>query len=122
MELQSYNYEYILKKQHWNQVISNKLYSCVNNITLGNKYFIKLWPVGQSDKDIESPYYSLYKMEGGLAFSYFLSNLQEFALRLKTGLSKKDIPLELLSFYYPIDEGKETRLIKQITLEGRDIK
>lgn len=123
--LVNHDYKELIKKQNFNQVISNKLYSCVNHITLGNRFFLKLWPMGQNDDNelysskIFTPYYSMYDMYDGLAFSYFLSNLQEFIIRRSTGYLKGKLPEEMESFLYPIPEGKEARLIEKIQLERK---
>lgn len=122
-QLVNYDYEKLIKKQHFNQIISNRLYSCVNHIALGNKFFLKLWSIGQNDNNelflskISSPYYSMYDMKDGLAFSYFLSNLQEFIIRKATGYLKGQLPQEMEAFLYPIPEGKEAHLIERIQLE-----
>lgn len=116
--LKEYNYTPLLERQHFNQIVPHKLYSCVNHIALGNSFFIKLWPIGQNIEDLDLPHYSMYDMKEGLAFSYFLSNLQEFALRISTGYTKEELPEEMQSFLYPIPEGKEAHLIKRILLEG----
>ena len=119
--LEGYDYRSLLEKHHFNEIIPTKLYSCVNHIALGNKFFIKLWPTGQNDKDVAPPHYSIYEMQQGLAFSYFLSNLQEFVIRKATGYIRGELPAEIHSFFYPIPEGKETNLIKRVYLESREI-
>jgi hypothetical protein len=124
--MKSYDYTSVITKQHFNQVISNRLFSCVNHIALGNEYFIKLWPVRQSDSiemltvDTIASYYSMYNMNLGLAFSYFLSNLQEFIIRRATGYTIEELPGELSTFLYPIPEGKEAYLIDRIPLEKQE--
>lgn len=121
--LENYDYSQLLERQNFNQIISNKLFSCVNHIALGNRLFLKLWATGQNDyndallTDISSPYYSLYDMNDGLAFSYFLSNFQEFVIRRATGYIKGELPEEMELFLYPMPEGKESQLIKRIKLE-----
>jgi hypothetical protein len=110
-----------------NEIVSRKLFSCINHIALGDKYFIKLWPLGQDEEGIErylsenpinyTPYYSLYNMEDGLAFSYFLSNLQEFVIKVATNNLDKELPKEMKGFLYPIEEGKEIRLFDRIYLD-----
>jgi hypothetical protein len=121
--LKQVNYKYLLEKQHFNQIISNKLYSCVNHIALGNEYFIKLWPTGNSGENNEveylgePPHFSVYDMQEGLAFSYFLSNLLEQIIRNLTGYINNELPNEMKSFLYPLPKGKESRLIDQIQLE-----
>lgn len=112
--MEAFDYSSLLSRNHFNEIVSAKLYSCVNHIALGSSYFIKLWPVGQDDEQIEDPYYSLYEMQDGLAFSYFLSNLLEFVIRKKLGYFIEELPEELKSFFYPIPEGKERNLIKRV--------
>lgn len=96
----------IVHREHFNEIYSNNLNVCVNNICLGEKTFIKLWPFKQ-DKEEHFSEYSLYKLPGGLGISYFLSNLQEFILRRE--LQNYDKPLEkhYQDIYYPLPEGKE---------------
>ncbi len=117
--LEEYDYQTIMERRHFNQIIPSKLYSCVNHIALGKGYFIKLWPIGQND-DIDVPHYSIYNMQDGLAFSYFLSNLQEFIIRKTKGFIEGTVPKEMEAFFYPIPEGKESRLIKRICLMSRE--
>lgn len=114
--LEDYNFSQVLQRRHFNQIAPPALFTCVNHIALGNRYFIKLWPVGQNDNSIDSPHYSVYDMQDGLAFSYFLSNLQEYLIRNATGYIEGGLPEEMNSFFYPIPEGKEAHLIKRILL------
>lgn len=97
----------ILERQHFNQVFSNKLLSCVNHIVLGNDKFIKLWPNMYNEEFSNYANYSIYNLQEGLAFSYFLSNLQEIIVRRSLNNYTDELPEELQSFYYPIREGKE---------------
>ena len=125
--LKEHDFNYITEKQHSNQVVSNRLYSCVNHITLGNDYFIKLWPLGQDEENSKKylsenyedymPYYSLYKMNEGLAISYFLSNLQEFIIKRATGTYSAELTEEMKEFLYPLQGGKELNLIDRAYLE-----
>jgi hypothetical protein len=117
--LESYDFSPVMRKSHFNQIISHSLYSCVNHIALGERYFLKLWPVGQNDQTIDSPHYSIYDMKDSLAFSYFLSNIQDFAIRKAKGYTADDIPEVMKSFFYPLLEGKESHLIKRISLEPK---
>ena len=64
--------------------------------------------------------YSLYRMDVGLSFSYFLSNLQEIVIRRTTGYIN-DLPESLQSFLYSIGEDKEVYLIDEICLEDRGV-
>lgn len=119
-----------MKKPH-NEIISRRLFSCINHIALGDKYFIKLWPLGQDEEGKErylsenpvnyAPYYSLYNMQDCLAFSYFLSNLQEFMIKVSTSNFDKELPKEMRGFLYPIEEGKDIRLFGRVYLD-KDIK
>ncbi len=125
--LAEFDYTKLIELKHFNQILSNRLYSCVNHISLGDRFFIKLWPVGQNcdnqffSTNIGSPHYSLYDMEDGLSFSYFLSNLQEFIIRRVTGYLRAELPEELELFLYPIPEGKEAHLIDRIELSCAEI-
>lgn len=126
-KLIEHDFSNLVKKQHFNQVVSRKLFSCVNHISLGDKYFIKLWPLGQNEEGKErflsenpadyAPYYSLYNMDYSLAFSYFLSNLQEFIIKVATSNFDKELPKEMKVFLYPIKEGKEICLFDRIYLD-----
>lgn len=115
-------YNSIIKKQHSNQICSNRLFSCVNHISFDSKRFIKLWPVGQMRENggEQSPCYRLYNMENDLAIAYFISNLQEFVLRHSTGQYVEALPEELKNFFYPILGGKETQLCQEIKLGWAD--
>lgn len=124
--LKQHDFSCITEKQHYNQVVSNKLFTCVNHITLGSNYFIKLWPLGQDEEkkrkylsdnyDNYKPYYSLYKLDEGLAISYFLSNLQEFLIKKSTGTYKAELSEEMKAFLYPLQGGKEINLIDRAYL------
>ena len=124
--LNDHDFINLVRKPH-NYIVSRKLFSCVNHIALGDKYFIKLWPLGQDEEGKErflsenpanyAPYYSLYNMEHGLAFSYFLSNLQEFIIKVATSNFDKELPKDMRGFLYPIEEGKEICLFNRIYLD-----
>lgn len=115
--LENYDFTQLLRKGHWNQIIPPALSYCVNHISLGERYFLKLWKVGQNPLTIDSPHYSVYDLQYGLAFSYFLSNIQDFVIRKAKGHTAESLPEEMQSFFYPLPEGKESRLIKRILLE-----
>ncbi|WP_340014049.1 DUF6602 domain-containing protein [Paenibacillus sp. FSL K6-1318] len=121
--LEEFDYNSYLEKQHINQVISNKLLSCVNHLAIGTKYFLKLWPggVSQETKEIEwhgeGPHYSTYDMQEGLAFSYFISNLQEEILRKSSDQYVEELSGSLRAFLYPLPEGKEARLVSRIEIK-----
>jgi hypothetical protein len=125
-KLNERDFSNLVRKQNFNQIVSRKLFSCVNHIALGDKYFIKLWPLGQDEEGKErflsenpanyAPYYSLYNMDYSLAFSYFLSNLQEFIIKVATSNFAKELPKEMKGFLYPIEEGKEICLFERIYL------
>lgn len=131
-KLNEHDFSNLMKRQNFNQIVSRKLFSCVNHIALGDKYFIKLWPLGQDEEGKErflsenpanySPYYSLYNMDYGLAFSYFLSNLQEFIIKIATSNFDKELPEEMKGFLYPIEVGKEIRLFDRVYLDKGNIK
>lgn len=70
-----------------NQVISPKLYHCVNNMTLGGSFFIKLFSTGG---DHINATYKLCEMQDNLAFSYFISSLQEFISDFSTNEINED--------------------------------
>ena len=108
-QLEGYDYSRLLER------CQNEVHSYVNHIALGKGYFVKLWPIGQSDEVVNTPYYSVYKMKDGLAISYFLSNLQESVIRKAKGYLVTALPAELHSFFYPLPQGKEANLIKQIS-------
>lgn len=126
-KLNEFDFSNLVRKQHFNEIVSRKLFFCVNHIALGDKYFIKLWPLGQDEEGKErflsenpanyAPYYSLYNMDYGLAFSYFLSNLQEFMIKVATSNLNKELPKEMRGFLYPIKEGKEICLLDRIYLD-----
>jgi hypothetical protein len=126
-KLNEHDFSNLVRKQPSIEIVSRKLSSCVNHIALGDKYFIKLWPLGQDEENKErflsenpanyAPYYSLYNMDYGLAFSYFLSNLQEFIIRVATSNFDKELPKEMKGFLYPIEEGKEICIFDRIYLD-----
>ncbi|RUT30486.1 hypothetical protein EJP77_11640 [Paenibacillus zeisoli] len=115
--LERYDFASLLRKDHWNQIIPPALSSCVNHISLGERYFLKLWKTGQNPQTIDSPHYSLYDMCDSLAFSYFLSNIQDFVIWKARGYTAESLPQEMQSFFYPLPEGKEAHLVKRILLE-----
>ncbi len=129
--LKKHDFKYITEKQYFNQIVSNRLFSCVNHISLGSDYFIKLWPSGQDEEnnqkyrsenpDNYKPYYSLYKMDEGLAISYFLSNLQEFIIKKARCTYSAEIPEEMKAFLYPLQGGKEVNLIDRVYLEQSSV-
>ena len=125
--LKEHDFSDLTEKQHFNQIVSRRLLSCVNHIALGSKYFIKLWPLGQDEEGKEKylsenplnsvPYCSMYKMDEGLAISYFLSNLQEFIIKKATGIYKSGLSDQMKAFLYPLQEGKEINLVDRVYLE-----
>lgn len=125
-KLNEHDFSDITEKQHFNQVASRRLFTCINHIALGSKYFFKLWPLGQDEETNKkylsedprksAPYYSIYKMDEGLAISYFLSNLQEFIIKKATGTYRAELPEEMKSFLYPIQGGKEVNLVDRVYL------
>lgn len=126
--LKKHDFSYLTEK-NYNQVYSRRLLSCVNHISLGSSYFLKLWPLGQDEEnnreclsenpDNYKPYYSLYKMDEDLAISYFLSNLQEFIIKKASGTYRAEIPKEMKEFLYPLQGGKELNLVDRAYLEQR---
>ncbi|MFS1516394.1 DUF6602 domain-containing protein [Bacillus sp. SCS-151] len=114
--LRNYDFSSLLIKSHFNQIIPPALSYCTNHIALGDQYFLKLWETGQSLDTIGPPYYSIYDLHGGLAFSYFFSNLQDLVIRRARGYTIEKSTNENESFYYPIPNGKESRLIERIFL------
>ncbi|MGG2197540.1 DUF6602 domain-containing protein [Paenibacillus validus] len=116
-KLNNYDFSPILELRHFNEILPNALFSCVNHISLGDKYFFKLWQTGQNDQKIEPPYYSVYNLEESLAFAYFLSNIQDFMIRRANGNGSGELPKDMQSFFYPLPEGKEARLLDRIYLE-----
>lgn len=126
-KLNEHDFSNLVRNQHLNEIASRKLFSCINHIALGDKYFIKLWPLGQDQEEEQrflsdnpthyAPYYSLYNMEDGLAFSYFLSNLQEYMIKLAMSNFHKELPKEMQCFLYPIQEGKEICLFNRVYLD-----
>ena len=125
-KLNEFDFSNLVRKQHFNQIVSRKMFSCVNHIALGDRYFVRLWPLGQDQEGNErflsenpanyASYYSMYDMKFGLAFSYFLSNLQEFIIKAATSNFDKELPKEMIGFLYPIKEGKEICLFDRIYL------
>ncbi|GJM78304.1 hypothetical protein HMSSN139_08000 [Paenibacillus sp. HMSSN-139] len=121
--IKSFDFEPLLKKDHFNEVVSSRLLSCVNHITLGTRYFTKLWPMGINNEEAKSEWkgepshYSFYDMEEGLSFSYFLSNLQEIIFKRVNKQYDGDLPGALRSLYYPLKDGKESRLVDKIELK-----
>ncbi len=126
-KLNEYDFSNLVRKHPFIEIVSRRLFSCVNHIALGDRYFIKLWALGQDEEGKErflsenpancSPYYSLYNMHFGLSFSYFLSNLQEFIIKVATNNFDKELPKEMRGFLYPIKEGKEICLYDRIYLD-----
>lgn len=105
------------------EIIPREVYSCVNHLALGSELFVRLWPLGQDEenktgeiKGVPEPYYSVYQMDEGLAFSYFFSNLQEHLIRLATGNIKLDLPDDMKVYLFPLVEGKETHLKDRVYL------
>lgn len=105
--LNRFDMKKLVEKKHWNEILPSRLSSCVNQISLGENTFIKLWPHKMNSDGSFYAEYSLYDLYDGLGISYFLSNLQEFILRRQ--LNNYTHPLEehYQSIYYPISEGKE---------------
>lgn len=98
------------------QVISPKLYYCINNMTLGGSFFIKLFLTGEDHikKDpIKNATYKLCEMQDNLAFSYFISSLQEFISDFSTNELdysneiKQDYQDKMKKFLYPSKAEKE---------------
>ena len=83
--------------------------------------FFKIMAIGQNQNKNWDPYYSLYNIKNGLAFSYFLSNLQEFIIRRNLGYLIGKLPEELQAFYYPIPQSKGVYLLDRITLIKKTI-
>lgn len=130
-KLMDYDYSNLINKKVFNEPISRGLYSCVNHIALGSDLFVRLWPLGQDEEnkadylsDFPEPYYSIYHMDDGLAYSYFFSNLQEHLIRLATGNLRANLPNEMKVFLFPIINGKETGLLERVYLNyfQRDVK
>lgn len=95
-----------------------KGFQCVNHIVLGSQRFVKYFPTGYPyltdiSMPVKSPYYGLYNMFDELAIAYFISNLQEYVLDSTLPVQQQEyLDLsELYKFFYPIKEGKETRLV-----------
>lgn len=121
--LKSFDYESVMKKDQPNEIVSSRLLSCVNHITLGTRCFTKLWPMGINNEETKSewkgepPHYSFYDMKEGLSFSYFFSNLQEIIFKSVNKQYDEDLPGALRSLFYPLQDGKEARLVETIELE-----
>jgi hypothetical protein len=121
--LKEFNYDSLLERQNFIQIVSNKLLSCVNHIAVGKRFFVKLWPTGLSQEmnlatwQGEPPHYSFYDMSEGLAFSYCLSNLQEEILKMVAGRQNENLPEEMQAFLYPLPEGKLAHLVERIVLD-----
>lgn len=94
------------------QRTSQEAYTLVNHITLGDEYFVKLWEGELSHLELQSPYYNFYELPNRLAFSYFLSNLQDSIIRKAKGTSIQNKDIE--SFYYPLPDGKEAFCLRSI--------
>ncbi len=128
-KINEHEFSYWVRKRPYIEIVSRKLFFCVNHIALGDRYFIKLWPLGQDEEGKErflsenpanyAAYYSIYDMDYGLAFSYFLSNLQEFIIKVATSNFDKELPKEMKGFLYPIEEGKEICLFNRIYLDKK---
>lgn len=124
--LNNHDFSHLIQKT-FNQPISPKLSYCVNHMSLGGSHFIKLWPTGQDqeenrkylseDQTEYAAYYSLYKMQNDLAFSYMLSNLQELVIKNSTNNINRIIPNVIDRFLYPIEGGKETYRFERVYLE-----
>ncbi|WP_019849872.1 DUF6602 domain-containing protein [Desulfitobacterium sp. PCE1] len=124
--LNNHDFSHLIHES-FNQPVSPKLSYCVNHMSLGGSHFIKLWSLGQDQEESreylsEDPtkyaaYYSLYKMQNDLAFSYFLSNLQECIIRVSTTNNNRNLPTGIDRFLYPIEGGKETCLFNRVYLK-----
>lgn len=122
-KLNECDFNYLDNGRGLNDIVSSRLYSCVNHIALGSELFTRLWPLGQDEenqvaelKGFPEPYYSIYHMDDGLAYSYFFSNLQEHLIRLATGNLRTSLPDEMKVFLFPIENGKETGLLDRVYL------
>ena len=108
--IEELDYSDIIRKQHFNQVQSNKLLNCVNHIVYSNKILIKLCP---SHTDTQNTYYGIYEMPHMLSIGYFISNLQNFIFRYTKWHFAEELPEELKKFLFPLPEGKETYLTQK---------
>ncbi|MBP1554403.1 MAG: hypothetical protein J6B21_09655, partial [Oscillospiraceae bacterium] len=122
--IEGLNYSDIVGCPTIKQRATIKSYQCVNHIALGSKTFIKYFPTGYPHLidytyEVKNPYYGIYDMSDDLAFAYFISNLQEYILENTLPIYKQnncDFE-ELFSFFYPIEGGKETRLIREVHMK-----
>lgn len=96
----------IVQRDHFNEILPKNLKVYVNNICLGDRRFIKLWPFKEEYDEFFAEY-SFYKLPSGLGISYFLSNLQEFILRRQLGNYSDPLESHYKDVYYPLPEGKE---------------
>lgn len=118
-KLRELDFEQLKYKSDY-QIVSNRLFNCVNHIAFDSCMFLKLWPVGQLTQvhcnHVPNPYYSLYRMPDDLAIAYFVSNLQEFILRHTKGNYIEPLEKEMEAFLYPLPEGKEAYMQEKIYL------
>ena len=82
----------------------------INHISLGSEYFIKYWSEGNPENNNEGSSFSFYQLPR-LSFGYFISNLIEFIYR-KNRIG--DLESNLANFLYPIEEGKETKRLREL--------
>ncbi|WP_391116848.1 DUF6602 domain-containing protein [Psychrobacillus sp. L3] len=85
----------------------------INHISLGSKYFIKYWNEGNPVENDSISSYSFYKLNN-LSFGYFISNLIE---TIYSESMDRDIESNLTNFLYPIEEGKETRRLRNLEVK-----
>lgn len=124
--LNEHDFSYLTKIGSY-EIISPKLLYCVNYMSLGGNFFIKLWATGQDeeegkeclseDQNKYAAYYSLYKMPDDLAFSYLLSNLQEFIIKITPNNSNQNLPYNIKKILFPIEGGKNIFFFKKVYLQ-----
>ena len=82
--------------------VCNQYYGQVNNVSLGQDYFMKYWPAGKPFGEPKRKY-RIYEIDK-LSFGYFISNLVE---DVYTQIHGNTIPEPVRNMLYPIEDTKE---------------
>lgn len=85
----------------------------INHLSFGVNNFIKHWETGNPDEEDSIPCFSFYHLHN-LSYGYFISNLIE---TVQVKLSNQLISSDLTNFLYPIENGKETKRLRNLELK-----
>ncbi|MBY6053432.1 DUF6602 domain-containing protein [Cytobacillus firmus] len=85
----------------------------INHLSFGANNFIKYWATGNPDEEDSIRCFSFYYLQN-LSYGYFISNLIE-TVQIK--LSNQLISSDLTDFLYPIENGKETKRLRNLELK-----